>query len=239
MSGGDVGPREPCTGRAAARAPAVRHCGVMELRDAIRARRMTRRFDADRPVPEPALAQILDHALRAPSAGMSRGWDFVVLTDPADRTAYWAVTTDDASRPEAVPDAWLRGVSAAPVLILCCSDPDTYLDRYAEPDKGWTDRDSARWPIPYWDVDVGMAAMLMLLTAVDHGLGALFFGVPAGRHAAVRAAFAIPGGHRLVGVVALGYPLADAAGRGRHARRGSWTRGRRADAVHHGRFSRT
>ena len=44
----------------------------------------------------------------------------------------------DAGAPR---DAWLRGVSAAPVLVLCLSHPDAYLDRYAEPDKGWTDRD--------------------------------------------------------------------------------------------------
>ena len=42
----------------------------------------------------------------------------------------------------------------------------TYLERYAEPDKGRTDRDEARWPVPYWDVDTGMAALHMLLTAV-------------------------------------------------------------------------
>ena len=75
----------------------------------------------------------------------------------------------------------MRGVSAAPVLIVCCANPQAYLDRYAEPDKGWTDRDPARWPVPYWDVDTGMAALLVLLSAVDQGLGALFFGVPAER----------------------------------------------------------
>jgi nitroreductase len=50
-----------------------------------------------------------------------------------------------------------------------------------------------------------MAAMLMLLGAVDEGLGALFFGVPVERLAAVREAFGIPGDRGLVGVVALGY----------------------------------
>jgi hypothetical protein len=34
----------------------------------------------------------------------------------------------------------------------------------------------SHWPVPYWDIDAGMAALLMLLTAVD-GLGACFFGV--------------------------------------------------------------
>ena len=66
------------------------------------------------------------------------------------------------------------------------SNKSAYLDRYAEPDKGWTDRDECRWPVPYWDVDAGMAALLMLLTAVDEGLGACFFGIPPERIAAFR-----------------------------------------------------
>jgi hypothetical protein len=68
------------------------------------------------------------------------------------------------------------------------ADPTAYLDRYAEPDKGWTDRSLDRWPIPYWDTDTAMAAMVVLLGAVDAGLGALFFGVPGTRHDALKAA---------------------------------------------------
>jgi hypothetical protein len=30
--------------------------------------------------------------------------------------------------------------------------------------------------MPYWDIDAGMACMLMLLKAVDEGLGGWFFG---------------------------------------------------------------
>src|ERR671932_186860 len=82
------------------------------------------------------------------------------------------------SRPSSAPGAWLEGMRTAPALVVCLSDPERYLTRYAEPDKGWTDRDERRWPVPYWDVDTGMAALLMLLTAVDEGLGACFFGVP-------------------------------------------------------------
>ena len=67
---------------------------------------------------------------------------------------------------------WLTGMMRAPVVIVPLSHKDAYLERYAQPDKGWTDRDEARWPVPYWDVDTGMASLLMLLTAVDEGLGA-------------------------------------------------------------------
>jgi nitroreductase len=175
--------------------------GLMEFREVVRRRRMVRRFDAAREVPLGSLTHILYAAQRAPSAGFSQGWDFVVLADHADRARFWEATAE----PHRPADAWLRGVSAAPVLVLCLSDPDSYLDRYAEPDKGWTDRDTSRWPVPYWDIDTGMAALLMLLSAVDEGLGALFFGVPPSCHDAVRQAHGIPANRRLVGVVALGF----------------------------------
>src|SRR5919112_4476017 len=142
----------------------------MQLREVIRRRRMVRAYLPDRPVADHVVTRMLEHAVRAPSAGFSQGWDFVVLRRPEDRELFWSVTRDG----EGEPDAWLRGLSTAPVLILCLSDKDAYLDRYAAPDKGWTDRDERHWPIPYWDVDTGMAALLMLLTAVDEGVGACF-----------------------------------------------------------------
>jgi nitroreductase len=203
----------------------------MELREVIRRRRMVRAYDADRPVPHEVVDRMLRHAVRAPSAGHSQGWDFVVLDSPEGRDRFWSVTTAAGSPP----DRWLRGVSSAPVLILCCSDPQAYLTRYAEADKGWQDQDVARWPVPYWDVDNGMAAMLMLLTAVDEGLGALYFGVPPAQQDDVKEAFAIPADRRVVGVVALGHPAPDrsteAVGSGR-------TRARRPldQVAHRGRF---
>lgn len=201
----------------------------MEFREVVRRRRMVRSFDPDREVGREVLDRVLRHAVRAPSAGFSQGWDFVVLSEARDRALFWEVTTD----PEIAPDRWLRGVSSAPVLVLCCSDPRAYLLRYAEPDKGWADRDVARWPVPYWDVDNGMAAMLMLLTAVDEGLGALYFGVPPEHQDRVKETFGIPDERRIVGVVALGHPAAAPGPRG-----SAGTRRRRplSEVAHDGRF---
>jgi len=189
---------------------------------------MVRAYDPDRPVDRAALSRLFDAATRAPSAGFSQGWDFVVLTRPDDRRRFWDCARPD---PAVTPDSWLTGLATAPALILCLSDPGTYLDRYAEPDKGYTDRDPARWTIPYWDVDTGMAALLALLTAVDEGLAACFFGVPNGRHDAVREAFDVPAGRRIVGVVSVGHPAPD-------RRSPSLRRGRRpvVDVAHDGRF---
>jgi nitroreductase len=198
----------------------------MELSEAIRRRRMVRTYDPDRPVPDQVVHALLDNAIRAPSAGFSQGWDFLVLRDPADRDRFWAATAEPGE-----PDQWLLGMRSAPLLVVCLSDKDTYLDRYAEPDKGWTDRDERRWPVPYWDVDTGMAAMLMLLTSVDAGLASCFFGIAPVMHEAFRAAFDVPAGRTPVGVVSVGYAAPD-------RRSPSLKRGRRGldQVAHEGRF---
>ena len=203
----------------------------MEFADVVRLRRMVRAYHPARPVPDAVLDRLLRTALRAPSAGFSQGWDFVVCRRPADVDRFWAATTD----PAVEPDAWLLGLQSAPVLVVCLSDPERYLQRYAEPDKGWDDATReerlAHWPVPYWDVDTGMAALLMLLTAVDEGLGACFFGVPAERHAAVLEALGAPADRRIVGVVSLGHAAPD-------RRSPSLRRGRRPvdEVAHDGRF---
>ena len=200
----------------------------MDLTDAIRRRRMVRSYDPTRPVPDEVVVRLLEHAIRAPSAGFSQGWDFLLLRTDADRDLFWDVTSGVGA-----PDRWLQGMRTAPLLVVCLSDKDTYLERYAAPDKGWTDRDQARWPVPYWDIDTGMAALLMLLTAVDQGLGGCFFGVPPERHDALRQAFAVPAGRTVVGVVSVGHPAPD-------RRSPSLRRGRRpvAEVAHDGRFGR-
>jgi nitroreductase len=188
---------------------------------------MVRLYDPDRPVPAEVIKTALRNAIRAPSAGFSQGWDFLVLATAQERDAYWSATTD----PDDEPDSWLAGIRTAPTLILCLSDEGTYLRRYAESDKGWTDMDEARWPVRYWDIDTGMAALMILLTAVDEGLGACFFGTPPEVHQDVFEAFGIPFDRSLIGVVSLGYPMP-------HPKSGSLRRGLRGldQVAHYGRF---
>lgn len=192
---------------------------------------MVRNYDPDRPVPAQVRDRLLATALRAPSAGFSQGWGFLVLEGAADRELFWAVTADGGD-PDAEPDRWLAAMRRAPLLVVCLSHKDAYLDRYAEPDKGWTDRDEAHWPVPYWDIDTGFAALLMLLDAVDQHLGACFFGVPTERIGAFRDAFGVPAAFNPVGVVSVGYPAPD-------RRSPSLRRGHRpvGQVVHHGRWN--
>ena len=171
----------------------------MEFQDVVRKRRMVRSF-LPQPLPGDVVERILANAQRAPSAGFSQGWAFLVLEGAEETARYWeAVGPDDRAGFQ-----W-QDLYNAPLLIVCLSHKDAYLDRYAEPDKGWTDRSEAHWPAPYWDIDTGMAAMLILLTAVDVGLGALFFGIPPEKIATFHDTFDVPPGLHPIGTIAVGY----------------------------------
>ncbi|MFC7243420.1 nitroreductase family protein [Catellatospora aurea] len=202
----------------------------MEFADVVRRRRMVRRYDADRPVPAEAVHRLLSHAVRAPSAGFAQGWAFLVLETADERERFWAATSPQPG----ARTRWLANMRTAPLIIVPLSNKSAYLDRYAEADKGWTDRDEARWLVPYWHVDTGMAALLMLLTAVDEGLDGCFFGIPPQRLDAFREAFAVPAEYTPIGAVSVGYRAAD-------HRSASLARGRRSldEVVHRGTWGST
>jgi nitroreductase len=197
----------------------------MELREILRRRRMVRRFDPE-PLPAEVLERILHSATRAPSAGFSQGLDLVVLEGPEAVRGFWRATSDPRfGKP--------YSTAEPPVIVLVLSDPQAYLDRYAEPDKVGLGMDTeAGWPVPYWDMDAAMAVMLMLLTAVDEGVGAWWFGVFHGAEALLRD-LGVPPGRRLVGAVALGRPAADDRPSGSAVTR---PRRRLDEVVHRGRW---
>lgn len=192
----------------------------------VRRRRMIRKYD-DRPVDPAIVDRMLEHATHAPSAGFSQGWAFLRLDTPDEVARFWRTTT-----PEGMGEgAWMAGMSTAPVVIVPLSHRDAYLDRYAEPDKGWSDRDEARWPVPYWHIDTGMAALLILQTAVDEGLGACFFGIPPELTATFRSEFGIPDTYTPIGAITVGHRVPDTGAQGSPARR---PRRGLDDVVHHG-----
>ena len=201
----------------------------MEFREVVRRRRMVRRY-ADTPVDPAVVDRMLSHAQRAPNAGFAQGWAFLVLDTPDDVTQFWTSTGADPD----TRNAWLDGMRTAPVVIVPLACKDAYLERYAEEDKGWTDRDEGRWPVPYWFVDAGMAALLILQTAVDEGLGACLFGIPGQHLDSFRNAFGIPHDHHPVGAITVGHRLADTGSAGSPARRE-----RRTNLLHRGRWDTT
>ena len=64
----------------------------MEFADVVRRRRMVRNYSST-PVPKEVVDRALANAVRAPSAGFSQGWAFLVLDQPEDVSRFWAATT--------------------------------------------------------------------------------------------------------------------------------------------------
>ena len=173
----------------------------MEFQDVVSKRRMVRSFEP-RPLPRDVVERIVRNAQRAPSAGFSQGSAFLVLDGSQQTRTYW----DAVGPTDATAFRW-QDLYTAPLLIVCLSNKHAYLDRYAQADKGWTDRSESHWPAPYWDIDTGFGVMMILLTAVELGLGALFFGIFQGEKALMDA-LGVPDGYRPIGAIAVGHPTA-------------------------------
>ena len=195
----------------------------MDLDEAIRRRRMCRDFTAEPLAPE-LVDRLLDRARRAPSAGHTQGWSFLVLDEPVGIERFWSLSADEA---------WLEspslpGLLRAPVIVVPWYSRQAYEARYAEGDKAG----SPRLEVPYWMVDTSFAVMILLLGAVAEGLGALFFRLRPGVEERLRAEFGVPAEWSPLGALALGWP----AGEGGPS--GSARRGRKplADVVHRGRW---
>ena len=181
----------------------------------VRRRRMVRRFDR-RPVPREAMDRILEAGRHAPSAGFSQGLELLVLDTPETIAEFWAITRD--------PDfPWEDDeVAVGPtVLVLPLPDKARYIERYSQPDKiAFGMDDETHWPVRFWDIDAAMSAMLMLLAAVDEGLGGWYFGITHGERALLDR-FGVPQDLRPIGIIGFGYRAED------EEPQGSWVKRRR------------
>jgi nitroreductase len=197
----------------------------VEFQDVINKRKMIRSFQT-REIEEYKLNKIINNMFKGPSAGFSQGIEILVLNTPEQRELFYKQWGEKSQRKTSY-NRWPK-LENAPVIIIVCSHKKTYLDRYAEPDKGWIDKDESRWQVPYWDIDAGMSALLGLLTVVDLELGAVFTGVK--DHEFIHKKFQIPDSYSIIGAISIGYP------KGQDPPSPSLKRGRRSleELVHYG-----
>jgi FMN reductase [NAD(P)H] len=168
--------------------------------DLLKKRRAVRSYTGER-VPRETLERIARAARRGPNAGYSQGLRVLVVDDPEMVAAFAAMQDDDGSQ------AWF-GNAAAHIFVM--TREQDYHDRYTQPDKlAITGGVEIVWPVPFWHVDAGAALMLVLLAALEEGLGAGIYGVPVEEDARVRELLGIPKDVTIVTGVTVGYPAED------------------------------
>ena len=167
---------------------------------------MVRAYTSE-PVPREVLDRIVATIRRAPSAGFSQGQRFVVVTEQQRKHAFAEAVGEEFYLDQGFA-AWISGAAA---LVVVCTREEDYRERYRQPDKRDAARDQVGWPVPYWLVDAGAAAMLVQLAAIDQGLAAGVFGIPIERTEQVRELLGLSDDIAIVEVVTIGWASRDEA----------------------------
>ncbi len=152
----------------------------MEFDEVVRKRHMVRAFKK-KPVDEEKINKILRNAHQAPSAGFLQPQEFVLVRDQGVKKQLAAAALDQDF------------IADAPVVIVTCADTKRSASRYGR-------RGIERYSI----IDAAYASLLILLTAIDEGLGACFVG--AFYDDEVAKVLRLPEGVIPIGIIPIGYP---------------------------------
>jgi nitroreductase len=180
---------------------------VIDVLTAMETCRSIRRFKPD-PVPDEVLAQLVHYATRAPSAGNTQLWRFLIVTDPDDRRWFRDMLVEAVSPrlPPAPPDddlsqqarttrmyrRFILEFDRIPAFIMT-----TIHNAFPNADK----------PVPQfmWST-VFAATQNLLLAARGLGLGAAMTTNHLENEPAVRAHFGIPDDVGIGATIPVGYP---------------------------------
>jgi len=165
------------TETARAEAPAAQTIPT-SFADVVRRRAMIRSYKSD-PVPEEKIQRLLKYAVRAPSGGYLQPWEFIVVKNPDVRTALAKAAMNHTA------------VATAPVIIVTCAD----IQRAGS-------GQGARGSFVSL-IDTAFASLLILLGAVEQGLGACF--VASYNAEEVVKVLELPPHVRPVGLITIGY----------------------------------
>ena len=166
----------------------------------LKRRRAVRSYTGE-PVPREALERIARAGRRGPNAGYSQGLRILVVDDPAVIAQLVQDNADERSR------AWFTKAAAHYFILTREQD---YHDRYTQPDKlAITGGVEIVWPVPFWHVDAGAAMMLVMVAALEEGLGAGVYGVTVDDDARVRELLGIPADLTIVVGITVGHSADD------------------------------
>ncbi len=151
----------------------------MEFDVLVKKRHMVRAFKS-KPVEEEKIEKILKNAHQAPSAGFLQPQEFVLVRDQKVKEKLVRAALDQ------------EFIADAPVVIVTCADTKRSASRYGR-------RGIERYSI----IDAAYASLLILLTAVNEGLGACFVG--AFYDEEVSKVLRLPQGVIPIGIIPIGY----------------------------------
>ena len=181
---------------------------------AIHSQRAVRNFSA-KPVPDEAIATIMEAAIRAPSGGNRQGWSFLIIRDREVKRQFgkwyydaWNELTSnmDFQSPAAQPyrpSMLTQGMEDVPVLILACQE------RPAAGDGTYTITSGA---------SIYPAVQNIMLAAGALGLGTVLTTLHTRHEQEVKELLGIPVNVDTAALIPLGYP-AQGQGLGRSKRR--------------------
>jgi nitroreductase len=153
----------------------------MDFDEVIRKRKMVREYDQDKQISDKIIMKLIRNAHRAPSAGHTQVQEFIIIKDHAIKKKL---------RKAAVSQEYVEN---APVLIVVCSNTSRSISRYGSRGKQF-----------YSIIDGAFASMLILLTAVNEGIGACFVG--AFDDNKVSEILELPEFVKPIGIICIGYP---------------------------------
>ncbi len=153
----------------------------MEVFECIVTRRSVRNYEK-KDVPNELIGQLLEAAVRAPTAGNLQPWEFIVVKDVGIKKELYEASLRQ------------RHIKEAPVVIVVCADPKKCAERYGERGKSL-----------YCIQDTAAAIENVLLTAHSLGLGTCW--VVTFEDEQVRRVLNIPQKLRPVGLITVGFPI--------------------------------
>jgi nitroreductase len=157
-------------------------CITMDFDEVVKRRKMIREYDSDRQqIPNEIITKLIRNAHRAPSAGHTQVQEFIIVKDPSIKKKL---------RKAAVNQEY---VESAPMLIVVCSNISRSVGRYGNRGKEF-----------YSVIDGAFASMLILLSAVNEGIGACFVG--AFQDNKVSEILELPKDVKPIGIICIGYP---------------------------------
>jgi nitroreductase len=154
----------------------------MEVFESIVSRHSVRSYEK-KDVPNEFIGQMLEAAIRAPSAGNVQPWEFIVVKDFGIKKELASAALKQ------------KHIDEAPVIIVVCANPEKSADRYGERGKSL-----------YCIQDTAAAIENMLLVANSLGLGTCWIG--AFEEDKVRNILNIPQKLKPVALITVGFPFA-------------------------------